>query len=202
MSFETARKLADAVLLEGYVLYPYRASSAKNRFRWAFGVLAPRAWSEAGGCEEWWLETQVLVEPPARAFGLLRFLQARSRTVEAPDGRPLESLECAGRLHLRWDEGVVREIALPDLASRDSIPFAIPGEETVEEVVDADGNLRGRVRRRMLALTGIVRVRSEGVPGERPLSRLSVRVENTTPWTQPQSARDEALRGSLVATHL
>ena len=38
-----ARAVADAVLYEGYLLYPYRASSAKNRSRWQFGVLGPPA---------------------------------------------------------------------------------------------------------------------------------------------------------------
>ena len=38
---EHARKVADAVLYEGYVLYPYRASSAKNQTRWQFGVIMP-----------------------------------------------------------------------------------------------------------------------------------------------------------------
>src|SRR5256885_5195153 len=47
VNFEDARKVADAVLFEGYVLYPYRASAAKNRVRWQFGVVAPRAWSTA-----------------------------------------------------------------------------------------------------------------------------------------------------------
>jgi len=49
VNFDDARKVADAVLFEGYVLYPYRASAAKNRVRWQFGVLAPRAWTEARG---------------------------------------------------------------------------------------------------------------------------------------------------------
>jgi hypothetical protein len=34
-------KVADAVLFEGYLLYPYRASAQKNRLRWQFGVLVP-----------------------------------------------------------------------------------------------------------------------------------------------------------------
>ena len=45
--WESARAVADAVLYEGYLLYPYRKSSAKNRVRWQFGVLAPREWVEA-----------------------------------------------------------------------------------------------------------------------------------------------------------
>jgi len=46
--FEDVRAVADAVLFEGYALYPYRASSPKNQLRWQFGVLAPRGWSEGG----------------------------------------------------------------------------------------------------------------------------------------------------------
>ena len=36
-----ARAIADAVLYEGYLLYPYRANSRKNQTRWQFGVLGP-----------------------------------------------------------------------------------------------------------------------------------------------------------------
>ena len=43
--FDSARAIAEAVLYEGYVLYPYRASSAKNQLRWQFGVLTARATS-------------------------------------------------------------------------------------------------------------------------------------------------------------
>ena len=42
-TFEDVRPIADTVLYEGYVLYPYRADDAKNRVRWQFGVLAPPA---------------------------------------------------------------------------------------------------------------------------------------------------------------
>ena len=62
-SFELARKVADAVLYEGYLLYPYRASAAKNQARWQFGVLMPRLWSEAGPDEPWSTQTECLLEP-------------------------------------------------------------------------------------------------------------------------------------------
>ena len=64
MSFERARAVADAVLFEGYVLYPYRASAPKNRARWQFGVVAPRAYAEASGSDPWSLATVCLVEGP------------------------------------------------------------------------------------------------------------------------------------------
>ena len=31
-------EIANAILYEGYMLYPYRASSVKNQQRWNFGV--------------------------------------------------------------------------------------------------------------------------------------------------------------------
>src|SRR5687767_9750023 len=42
-----AEQIADAVLYEGYVLYPYRASAAKNRLRWQVGLVMPRAYADA-----------------------------------------------------------------------------------------------------------------------------------------------------------
>jgi hypothetical protein len=41
MNLEAIEKVANAVLYEGYMLYPYRASSIKNRQRFNFGVLYP-----------------------------------------------------------------------------------------------------------------------------------------------------------------
>lgn len=47
MSFEAAEKIADAVLFEGYMLYPYRPSALKNQQRWNFGTLYPRSFAKA-----------------------------------------------------------------------------------------------------------------------------------------------------------
>ena len=63
MNLDTARSVADAVLYEGYVLYPYRASSAKNQVRWQFGVLVPRGYAESGGSDPWEMQTECLLDP-------------------------------------------------------------------------------------------------------------------------------------------
>jgi hypothetical protein len=83
-SFALAQKVADAVLYEGYVLYPYRASSAKNRVRFQFGVVAPRGYAEAGSSETWATQTECLIEPGAAPLLDLkiRFLQLQARGVE------------------------------------------------------------------------------------------------------------------------
>ena len=44
---DPVRTIADAVLYEGYILWPYRRSSPKNRQRWTFGGVFPPAHSAA-----------------------------------------------------------------------------------------------------------------------------------------------------------
>ena len=118
MKFEQAQKVADAVLYEGYLLYPYRASAMKNQIRWQFGVVMPRDYSEGGDSEPWAMQTECLVEPSdAPALDLrLRFLQVQARIVEkavnAEQGIfwPMEAFEVDGRQFVSWDEGVKREL--------------------------------------------------------------------------------------------
>ncbi|MEA2450462.1 MAG: hypothetical protein QOG63_2394, partial [Thermoleophilaceae bacterium] len=45
MTADPVRQIADAVLYEGYLLWPYRRSAMKNRQRWTFGGVYPPAWS-------------------------------------------------------------------------------------------------------------------------------------------------------------
>jgi hypothetical protein len=216
MRFERAQAIADAVLHEGYVLYPYRASSAKNRYRWAFGVLAPRAWSDAGGCEPWWMETECLVEPgPAAAVsGRLRFLHQVERRIEAATDPaaatfvPVDSLETGEHLLVPWEEGHTRaidfdvELAHLQGSGEVSIPFEVAGGSDVHPATDADGTVIGRVTRRWSPVRGRIRVRSETVATEPSLVRLSVHVANLTPWASPQADRRQALSAACIGTHL
>jgi len=71
-------KLANAVLYEGYILYPYRPSSIKNQKRFNFGVLVPQAYSAAeNGTEAYQMQTECLVEggPQTILAAKVRFLQ-------------------------------------------------------------------------------------------------------------------------------
>src|SRR5215212_218508 len=62
MNRERAEKIANAVLYEGYILYPYRPSSVKNRQRWTFGGVYPHTYSQAQGeLDSWQLQTECLV---------------------------------------------------------------------------------------------------------------------------------------------
>jgi len=74
---EQARAVADTILYEGYLLYPYTASSLKNQLRWQFGVLMPHGYIDTS--EPRSATTQFLVRPSnkrPRLNVLVRFLQA------------------------------------------------------------------------------------------------------------------------------
>jgi hypothetical protein len=210
MSFDAARTIADAIMFEGYALYPYRASSRKNQFRWTFGLLAPRSWCEAGGCESWWTETQCLVrlDGPAMLDLKLRFLQIERRVVEeSVEGeerfRAVDSLEIDGHLFITWEEGILREIDCTNVpiqaGSEHSFPFEAPASSTSEDLRDASGRLRGRLSRLRMAVQGYVRLRFDDAGG--PV-RVSARVENTTPWSDLAAERDRVVGASSAATHM
>jgi hypothetical protein len=196
-------RIADAVLLEGYVLYPYRATSAKNRYRWTFGVLAPRAWSLRGGCEPCSLEAQVLVESDRRPTirGRLRFLRVTVRRVEARDGdgwRPVERLDVEDRSFVAWEEGDITEI---DFDAPETRSFVLEAHRDVESILDRSGVEIGRVVRERSALAGQIKARLAATEVD-GLLRLAVRVENVTPFAALGAPRVDAVHSAFVSTHL
>ncbi|MFE3203072.1 hypothetical protein [Embleya sp. NPDC059237] len=210
--FAVARQIADAVLFEGYVLYPYRASAAKNRMRWQFGVLVPPAWGQGSG-EHHDQRTECLIEPRAQAnLSIeLRFLHAQRRTVEqvGADGEfaAAEALELPDRVLVPWDEGVEErvELVLPVAASAGDglvLPFdRAEREET--ETVELDGRVCGRLVRRRARVEGEIRVRTTEMPGPYRTLKLTVEVANTSGWTPDAGAdRDAALPYALVSAHV
>jgi hypothetical protein len=70
------RALADAVMYEGYMLWPYRPSALKNQRRWTFGCVFPPAWSALHPDDAALMRTQVLLESDPHAVDVtVRFLQ-------------------------------------------------------------------------------------------------------------------------------
>ncbi|MET8170639.1 hypothetical protein ABZT34_41535 [Streptomyces sp. NPDC005329] len=213
--FALARQVADAVLFEGYVLYPYRASAAKNRLRWQFGVLVPPGWG--ADCEEHdFQHTECLMEPKAGATLSVevRFLHARRRTVQRarPDGgfETVAELRLDDRVLVPWDEGEeerVEVVAPVDELLGDGVthPFRRPAREDTEPVLDATGRTVGRLLRRSEEISGTIRLSVRELDGPYRAVRLTAVVENTSDWTPAESrdaGRDAALPHSLVATHL
>ena len=194
---DPVRAIADAVLYEGYVLWPYRRSALKNAQRWTFGGVFPRAHAEsrAAGDDPWVMQTQCLVEGDA-ATSLsvaVRWLHVVWRQAVDAGGREVDAV--GGQL--TWEEAVEREAAfgpapIGELAAGLQTPIAIPAGRGVERVADA-----GALVRSWEPLTGSVRLDAEPAAGG--ALRVTVRIENTTTWAG--GPREAALRRTFCSTH-
>lgn len=210
MNRELVKQIADAVLYEGYILYPYRASAVKNQQRFNFGLLVPPPLSqEQGGSDPCAMSTQCLIEGDQPVIDVqVRFLQLVSREVFASDaesdGRPLQSLAVGGTVYHTWQEAVDRELTAENLcvdhlaAKPHEIEFAFEPSTTSEALTDDNGHNAGKLVRRQTLLQGSVSIRAES---ERPgLSLISVEIQNTT-RIECLSAREDVLMHSCASTH-
>ena len=210
--FDYARRVADAILYEGYLLYPYRGSAQKNQERFQFGVLMPPAYRVVDECEPSATQTECVLECAADAeiTAVVRFLQLQRRTVQAftpgTGFSEVGSLQVDGSEVTSWDEAAEREqrATAPLTALLDAeieIPFQAAGDESAEDLTDSSGRVAGRLVRRRAALSGIIRLDAERLPGPYGALRLRVRVENHTEPAGPLRRRADGLRFALVATH-
>src|SRR3954453_11741130 len=196
--------VADAVLFEGYLLYPYRASAQKNRLRWQFGVLTP----DTDGTEPSRNRTECLFEPTATPGELhlrLRFLQLQARSPRSLDGAPVAELVVDGVRHLRFEEGVPRQVdvvlAVADLLGGEvTIPVRLPAGTTTEELRDASGALVGLIERECWAVEGRIVAELAEVAGPYLVHRLRLDVINDGACA-PGPPREEVLRTSMIAAH-
>jgi hypothetical protein len=194
------RRIADAVLYGGYLLWPYRKSALKNQQRFTFGGVYPPRWQDRSA-----IQAQVLLEgsEDAHVEVRVRFLHIVRRQVHvagSPSGspepvegfeaggplalEPVEELEAGGERWVTWEEAVEREI--------EPGPIRVAAGEQWEEIP------RGAIRRSWLALEGEVSMVREVVsPG---LLRLTIGVANTTPWSGED--RKDALRSTFCSTHI
>lgn len=195
-----ARAVADAVLYEGYLLYPYRANSSKNQTRWQFGVLGPAGASAAGIGEDDSLAAQVVVAPgdtPTVTI-VVRFLQLQHRGVEKDCGdgtfEPVDELVSGTQAWLRWDEAVEREITFGPIDIGSALPQVFPIEieaGTDTEVVDG-----GRLVRSRRALHAELEMSAER---DGDFVRLALTVRNTAAAVDN---KEDAIAVSLIGTHL
>ena len=192
-----ARTVADAVLYEGYLLYPYRASSGKNRTRWQFGVLGPPGAADRGLGEADSMTLHTLLTGVTDASALtvhLRFLQLQHRQVHDPSGTAVGSLALGGRTELTWDEAVEQErtVTFPLGEHAPARAVAVDGGREVESL---DGG--GCVVRRRWPLSARVTATATLHGG---LTLLEVRVANTHP--DRPGTKSDATRTSLLGAHL
>ncbi len=170
----TVEQIADAIMYEGYILYPYRASALKNGQRWNFGVLYPPAYAAVQrGSDASSMQCECLGRLGENLSVTIRFLQLVTRD--------------------NWQEAVAREVKadapgthsflFPAREDRDD-SGVIRGQEQVEGTIDVG------VREAQDGWSRIsVRISNSGT--------VDVPQTDAAAW----SAREVALRRSLVSTH-
>jgi hypothetical protein len=195
---DEARAVADTVLYEGYLLYPYRASAEKNQARWQFGVLVPPSYAAAGHGEHEHARTECLIDPGTDPVVHLRvrFLQLQHRRLADAAGTPVDAL---GDL-VPWDEAVERELDVvlhvnQLLHAPQTVPIGFEAGDDTEEVPG------GAVVRQRWALRGELRCEAQALAGPYGVLRLRTVLANTSGWDGSEESRAHALRHSLIAAH-
>ena len=225
---DAVEKVAEAVLYEGYLLYPYRRSALKNQQRWTFGGVYPQAYSDASGDDPWIMQTQCLVvgDEDTSLEVKVRFLHVVDRGVaETVEGalHHVEVLRVGEQVYRPWEEAVERVVILGgsdgdrpvrmgDLIGRNRrAEIDVSDGSAHEPLIDPAGGVVGALIRTWRSLRGAVDIVAEpldevlaGAPRVAPGYRLTVRIVNTTPW--PDRPGDErprvaALRHTFVSTH-
>ena len=174
-------EVADALLYEGYVLYPYRASSGKNTNRWQFGVLMPPGYVADDPSERSGSQTEIVFEadPGATLRVRARFLHAQHRTGgDQPD----------------WDEAVDRQVEVRCQSRSCGRRLGSGRSRSMRSPL-----IHPACTGKLAQIAGAIVIAVTDLPGPFGARRLTVRVENRT--TGRFRGRDDALRSALVAAH-
>jgi hypothetical protein len=183
MNRELALKVADAVLYEGYMLYPYRRSALKNHHRWTFGILYPPGYEEVRrGTERSCMHSECLLRTrDDHALALqLRCLQLLTNK---SNGAGPNS-----------NEGIERSVEFsPDLCAASPQRFGFSfsdGESAIQQ------EMSGTQRQ----VQGAVIVTIQAI--EPALIKVSIDVTNESQSGSAEKDRDTALIHALLSAHL
>lgn len=212
--------IADAVLYEGYILYPYRPS-AKNRQRWTFGGLYPESYcrGRTGDASEQRTECLVRGSSETRFEAVVRFLHLTARDVgaidpplaawpegEEPASLPVAMLRVGEKVVHSWQEAEEREASPGEatlgelLSGPRASSFSFRGGRRPEPLIAPGGEVVGALIREHHAIE--VGVEVAAIEVAEGLYRLTVRVSNRTPLAEAAPiGRDEALLRCLASTH-
>ncbi len=214
-------QIVDAVLYEGYILYPYRPS-VKNRQRWTFGGLYPRGYCQAQGAGDTWsMQTECLLRGTGNTVVqvVVRFLHLQARLVgqldrrcaelapgEEPAFHVVDKLEVGDRLLQTWQEAMQRDVVLEglDLVSLTGEPrqrqITFPASRKIESVRGHTGQIEAILVREQHSVT--VRVQVSAQPFGEGLFKLRARIENDTTLEHGDlTCRDQAVLQALASTH-
>jgi hypothetical protein len=223
MNLPLVNEIVEAVLYEGYILYPYRPTSKKNRQRFTFGRVYPQDYSVAqNGAEPCLMRTQALLVGKAGTDleVSVRFLHVISREIlslrepvlDLPAPLPAASFEVVpelsvdGQSFLAWQEAVEHEVNIaPQVVTETAgtgsrLSFEFPAAENLEPIKDLHGSIRGVIRRRRERLAGEVLLETEEI--RQGIFKITVDIVNQTPGSSSDIGNPEAvLLRTFTSTH-
>jgi hypothetical protein len=211
-----------AVLYEGYMLYPYRPSAVKNRQRFNFGVVYPRAYSEQqNGTDAWTMQTQCLAlgNENTQCAVRVRFLRMVTRTIgrlrEPSNGlfaltdqhiEIVESLAVNGKAFQPWQEAVEETIEVAEFQLSASAaqpmqwPFRLSAKREREAIRGDRDRVAGVILREKASIAGVIEITAQRV--QDGVFKLTVRISNESRVERHATMdREEALAQSLVSAH-
>ena len=224
MNATLLREIVNAVLYEGYILYPYRASSRKNRReRFTFGRVYPQACSVGQkGVEPCVMQTECLVKTglePAKLRVNIGFLHPMAREVGAfespleqlpmgtqPDFKIVPELRMGKQVFQPWHEAVEREVAVPVLELNEgsraetTFSFRFFASRDLEPIRDGEKRIVGMIIRTQETVEGGIEIITQRLRPD--LWKLTVRIQNDSPCADSVAAETEALLlKTFASTH-
>jgi hypothetical protein len=217
-------EIVDAVLYEGYILYPYRATSKKNRReRFTFGRVYPEDYSLAQkGAEPCMMQTECLLTAgnEAGVKASVRFLQPMLREIGEltepmpawsgvePKFRFVPELRIENQLFQTWHEAVERRVEIPPVTLNGrrhaetslNVPFEFPAARHLEPISRQSGEIVGVVLRSQPAISGLIKVSAHGVAAN--TIKVTVQISNQTVTSEAELLDPESvLRRTFASTH-
>jgi len=221
MNAALVEKVVNAVLYEGYILYPYRASSQKNRERFTFGRVYPEDYSVAQhGAESCAMQTECLVRneskdalvaisvrflhPMAREVGMLRQARYEMPAEGCPDFEIVPEFRVGEQLYQTWQEVVEQRVELPAFSVREAWrttqEFEFPSSHEVETIHGEGGKIDALLVRRQEAVRGTIEVVAQ--PIDDTVFKITARILNRTS-VPPNELENQAavIMRTFTSTH-
>ncbi|SNT01353.1 hypothetical protein SAMN05443665_101437 [Actinomadura meyerae] len=202
---DRVRAVADTVLYEGYLLWPYRRSALKNQRRWTIGGVYPRRYAERHD-DRWTVHAEFVLDSgaetgiePAAEPGIevtLRFLHEVHRQVMDGD-TPVDELHRGTATYTTWQEAREREVGggVVPLARLLDAPVTIPVEVPAGSEDEEIGG-GARFTRSWGRVTGRLDVSAVPVEG----GAVRVRVEVVNDGDADEHA--DAVRAGMLSAHV
>lgn len=225
MSTTALEQIVNAVLYEGYILYPYRTSVSKNRRgRFTFGRVYPAAYSEAQrGAELDFLHSECLVtfqklpftlelsvgflQPMWREVGLLAAVDKEFSGNSEPEYQVVPELSVSGKHYYTWQEAAERKVELPPLEIQSAepltreYPFHFPANRALEPILDENQKTAGVLVRRQNEISGSITIQVNLIAAD--CCKVSVHLENRSPISETELAQnDSVLMRTFASAHI